>query len=167
MATHIRRFVTSPQPIFESEFPFGTQTPLPLIAAAKCLVLCIEVSGSRFIFIVFVSLMFRVRGSAFTWRRCYAIAHVLPFELCRSHEQILGSRRYEWHDYGGRWSTRLRYAAFRAVSFERTYGRGEEVDCREHGLGCEPTSSGVRGGRSKFRSFTLFVMISLRSGFFH
>ena len=43
MATHIRRFVTSPQPIFESEFPFGTQTPLSLIAAAKCLVLCIEV----------------------------------------------------------------------------------------------------------------------------
>ena len=44
MATHIRRFVTSPQPIFESEFPFGTRTPLSLIAAAKCLVLCIEVS---------------------------------------------------------------------------------------------------------------------------
>ena len=46
MATHIRRFVTSPQPIFESEFPFGTQTPPPLIAAAKCLVLCIKVSRS-------------------------------------------------------------------------------------------------------------------------
>ena len=47
MATHIRRFVTSPQPIFESEFPFGTQTPPPLIAAARCLVLCIEVSEGR------------------------------------------------------------------------------------------------------------------------
>ena len=44
MATHIRRFVTSPQPIFETEFSFGTQTPSPLVAAAKCLVLCIEVS---------------------------------------------------------------------------------------------------------------------------
>lgn len=42
MATHVRRFVTCPLPIFEFEFG-GTRTSPPLIAAAKCLALCIKV----------------------------------------------------------------------------------------------------------------------------
>jgi len=68
MATHVRRFVTSPQPIFESEFPFGTQTPLPLIAAAKCLVLCIEVSEGGIGIKTIASLILRVHVSASTRR---------------------------------------------------------------------------------------------------
>lgn len=44
MANHIRRFVTSPLPIFQFEFTPGTRTPPPLVAAAKCLALCIDVS---------------------------------------------------------------------------------------------------------------------------
>lgn len=44
MANHLRKFVTAPLPIFEFEFTPGTRTPPPLIAAAKCLALCIDVS---------------------------------------------------------------------------------------------------------------------------
>lgn len=44
MASHLRKFVTSPVPIFELEFGGGTRTPPPLVAAAKCLALCIDVS---------------------------------------------------------------------------------------------------------------------------
>lgn len=44
MASHLRKFVTSPLPIFELEFAGGARTPPPLVAAAKCLALCIDVS---------------------------------------------------------------------------------------------------------------------------
>jgi phosphatidylinositol 4-kinase len=43
MAGHLRQFVTSPLPIFDLEFASETRTPPPLIAAAKCLALCIKV----------------------------------------------------------------------------------------------------------------------------
>lgn len=45
MATHLRRFVTSPLAIFEFEFASENRAPPPLAAAAKCLALCIEASG--------------------------------------------------------------------------------------------------------------------------
>ncbi|KAI0647399.1 atypical/PIKK/PI4K protein kinase [Trametes meyenii] len=44
MASHLRRFVTSPLSIFEFEFATTTHTPSPLLAAAKCLSLCIELA---------------------------------------------------------------------------------------------------------------------------
>ncbi|KAK7467455.1 Phosphatidylinositol 4-kinase stt4 [Stygiomarasmius scandens] len=44
MATHLRRFVTSPIPIFELEFASESRTPPPLVAAAKCLALCIRLA---------------------------------------------------------------------------------------------------------------------------
>ncbi|KAF7980170.1 hypothetical protein HWV62_39641 [Athelia sp. TMB] len=44
MATHLRRFVTSPLPIFESEFASESRAPPPLAAAAKCLAICIELA---------------------------------------------------------------------------------------------------------------------------
>ncbi|GBE82149.1 Phosphatidylinositol 4-kinase stt4 [Sparassis crispa] len=44
MASHLRRFVTSPLSIFEFEFVTGTRTPPPLVAAAKCLALCIDLA---------------------------------------------------------------------------------------------------------------------------
>ena len=44
MAGHLRQFVTAPLPIFEFEFAAGTRTPPPLVAAAKCLALCLDVS---------------------------------------------------------------------------------------------------------------------------
>lgn len=44
MASHLRRFVTSPLSIFEFEFASSTRTPPPLAAAAKSLALCIDVS---------------------------------------------------------------------------------------------------------------------------
>ncbi|OCH92135.1 atypical/PIKK/PI4K protein kinase [Obba rivulosa] len=44
MANHLRRFVTSPLSIFEFEFATGTRTPPPLVAAAKCLALCIDLA---------------------------------------------------------------------------------------------------------------------------
>ncbi|KAH9952080.1 atypical/PIKK/PI4K protein kinase [Amylocystis lapponica] len=44
MAGHLRRFVTSPLSIFEFEFASSTRTPPPLVAAAKCLALCIELA---------------------------------------------------------------------------------------------------------------------------
>ena len=47
MANHLRRFVTAPLPIFEFEFTTGTRTPPPLVAAAKSLALCIDVSLSH------------------------------------------------------------------------------------------------------------------------
>ncbi|TDL24976.1 atypical/PIKK/PI4K protein kinase [Rickenella mellea] len=50
MSIHLRRFVTSPLPIFEYEFAAETRTAPPLAAAAKCLALCIELSpGDDFI----------------------------------------------------------------------------------------------------------------------
>ncbi|KAK7693961.1 hypothetical protein QCA50_003536 [Cerrena zonata] len=44
MAGHLRRFVTAPLPIFEFEFAAGTRTPPPLVAAAKCLALCLDLA---------------------------------------------------------------------------------------------------------------------------
>lgn len=44
MAGHLRRWVTSPLSIFEFEFVSGTRTPPPLVAAAKCLSLCITLA---------------------------------------------------------------------------------------------------------------------------
>ncbi|KZP21149.1 hypothetical protein FIBSPDRAFT_788486 [Athelia psychrophila] len=44
MASHLRRFVTSPLPIFESEFASESRAPPPLAAAAKCLAVCIELA---------------------------------------------------------------------------------------------------------------------------
>ncbi|KAF8891248.1 hypothetical protein BD779DRAFT_1514119 [Infundibulicybe gibba] len=43
-ATHLRRFVTSPLPIFEFEFASENRAPPPLAAAAKCLALCIKLA---------------------------------------------------------------------------------------------------------------------------
>ena len=45
MASHLRRFVTSPLSIFEFEFASTAHTPSSLLAAAKCLSLCIDVGG--------------------------------------------------------------------------------------------------------------------------
>ncbi|ESK94184.1 phosphatidylinositol 4-kinase [Moniliophthora roreri MCA 2997] len=44
MAAHLRRFVTSPIPIFEFEFATESRAPPPLAAAAKCLALCIKLA---------------------------------------------------------------------------------------------------------------------------
>ncbi|PCH37888.1 atypical/PIKK/PI4K protein kinase [Wolfiporia cocos MD-104 SS10] len=44
MAGHLRRWVTSPLSIFEFEFVSATRTPPPLVAAAKCLALCINLA---------------------------------------------------------------------------------------------------------------------------
>ncbi|KAJ8463246.1 hypothetical protein ONZ51_g10373 [Trametes cubensis] len=44
MASHLRRFVTSPLSIFEFEFATSAHTPSPLLAAAKCLSLCIDLA---------------------------------------------------------------------------------------------------------------------------
>ncbi|KAF7295444.1 hypothetical protein MIND_01084200 [Mycena indigotica] len=44
MAAHLRRFVTSPLPIFEFEFASETRAPPPLAAAAKCLAACIKLA---------------------------------------------------------------------------------------------------------------------------
>ncbi|KAI0822734.1 atypical/PIKK/PI4K protein kinase [Trametes gibbosa] len=44
MAGHLRRFVTSPLSIFEFEFASTAHTPSPLLAAAKCLSLCIDLA---------------------------------------------------------------------------------------------------------------------------
>lgn len=50
MSGHLRRFVTSPLPIFEYEFASETRAPPPLAAAAKCLSLCIRLApGDDFI----------------------------------------------------------------------------------------------------------------------
>ena len=44
MAQHLRKFVTSPLPIFELEFETSTRAVPPLSAAAKCLALAINLS---------------------------------------------------------------------------------------------------------------------------
>ncbi|KAF9067556.1 hypothetical protein BDP27DRAFT_1328569 [Rhodocollybia butyracea] len=44
LAAHLRRFVTSPIPIFEFEFASESRAPPPLAAAAKCLALCIKLA---------------------------------------------------------------------------------------------------------------------------
>lgn len=44
MASHLRRFVTSPLAIFEFEFVSETRAPPPLAAAAKCLAMCIKLA---------------------------------------------------------------------------------------------------------------------------
>ncbi|KAG6853905.1 hypothetical protein C0991_012574 [Blastosporella zonata] len=44
MATHLRRFVTSPLPIFEFAFASESRAPPPLVAAAKCLAHCIRLA---------------------------------------------------------------------------------------------------------------------------
>jgi phosphatidylinositol 4-kinase len=44
LAGHLRRFISSPQAIFQLEFASGTRAPPPLAAAAKCLALCIKLA---------------------------------------------------------------------------------------------------------------------------
>ncbi|KAG6868817.1 hypothetical protein C0993_009699 [Termitomyces sp. T159_Od127] len=44
MAIHLRRFVTSPLPIFEFAFASESRAPPPLVAAAKCLAHCIRLA---------------------------------------------------------------------------------------------------------------------------
>ncbi|KAJ3734042.1 hypothetical protein DFJ43DRAFT_1065841 [Lentinula guzmanii] len=44
LAAHLRRFVTSPIPIFEFDFVSESRAPPPLAAAAKCLALCIKLA---------------------------------------------------------------------------------------------------------------------------
>ncbi|KAL0946563.1 hypothetical protein HGRIS_012767 [Hohenbuehelia grisea] len=44
MASHLRRFVTSPLAIFEFKFASETRAPPPLAAAAKCMALCIKLA---------------------------------------------------------------------------------------------------------------------------
>ncbi|KAM6500354.1 hypothetical protein JOM56_003368 [Amanita muscaria] len=44
MAHHIRTLITSPLSIFEFEFGTETRAPPPLVAAAKCLALCIKLA---------------------------------------------------------------------------------------------------------------------------
>ncbi|TBU65484.1 atypical/PIKK/PI4K protein kinase [Dichomitus squalens] len=44
MANHLRRFVTSPLSIFEFEFASTARTPSSLLAAARCLSLCIDLA---------------------------------------------------------------------------------------------------------------------------
>jgi len=44
MVAHLRRFVTSPLPIFEVEFVGGMRAPPPLVAAARCMALCIKLA---------------------------------------------------------------------------------------------------------------------------
>ncbi|KAJ4475685.1 hypothetical protein J3R30DRAFT_3735539 [Lentinula aciculospora] len=44
LAAHLRRFVTSPIPIFEFNFVSESRAPPPLAAAAKCLALCIKLA---------------------------------------------------------------------------------------------------------------------------
>ena len=46
MVGHLRRFITSPLPLFEFGFPSESRAPPPLSAAAKCLALCIRVRRS-------------------------------------------------------------------------------------------------------------------------
>lgn len=46
MTVQLRRFVTSPLPLFQFEFASETRAAPPLVAAAKCLALCIKVSYS-------------------------------------------------------------------------------------------------------------------------
>lgn len=45
MTMQLRRFVTSPLPLFQFEFAAENRTAPPLSAAAKCLALCIKVNG--------------------------------------------------------------------------------------------------------------------------
>lgn len=50
MSAHLRRFVTSPLPMFEYEFASESRAPPPLAAASKCLALCIKLApGDDFI----------------------------------------------------------------------------------------------------------------------
>ncbi|CAA7271519.1 unnamed protein product [Cyclocybe aegerita] len=44
MVVHLRRFVTSPMPLFEFGFPSESRAPPPLSAAAKCLALCVRLA---------------------------------------------------------------------------------------------------------------------------
>ncbi|KAI0086351.1 atypical/PIKK/PI4K protein kinase [Irpex rosettiformis] len=44
LAAHLRKFVTSPLPIFEFELGIGTYRTAPLVAAARCLALCVDLA---------------------------------------------------------------------------------------------------------------------------
>ncbi|KAG5638986.1 hypothetical protein H0H81_008207 [Sphagnurus paluster] len=58
MTAHLRRFVTSPLPIFEFEFASESRAPPPLAAAAKCLAHCIRlVPGDDLIMSIMYSLL--------------------------------------------------------------------------------------------------------------
>jgi|SRR6267154_271141 len=57
LVSHLRRFVTSPVTTFENEFVSESRIPPPVYAAAKCLALCIQVSGTCLLLIAFSSMI--------------------------------------------------------------------------------------------------------------
>ncbi len=81
LVSHLRRYVTSPVATFENEVVSESRIPPPLYAAAKCLALCIQVTGTCFLFIVFSS------DLVGTGRRSNHVKHVLATELRRRNEQ--------------------------------------------------------------------------------
>ena len=113
MAGHIRKFITSPLPIFELDFAPGTRVPPPLIAAAKSLALCIDVSFCRM-----VQLCLLTSLSVGSRRRSGSVVYVLAPQLHRRYQQgyvrhysfngIIprGRRRSANDTLNGRWSTR-------------------------------------------------------------
>ncbi|EKM55298.1 uncharacterized protein PHACADRAFT_255820 [Phanerochaete carnosa HHB-10118-sp] len=79
MANHLRRFVTSPLPIFEFEFTAGTRTPPPLVAAAKCLALCIDLApGDDLIMSYMYSLLNHI---AATSKEPYEVSAIMKTSL--------------------------------------------------------------------------------------
>ncbi|KAI0345278.1 atypical/PIKK/PI4K protein kinase [Trametopsis cervina] len=65
MAAHLRRFVTSPLPIFEFEFALGSYRTPPLVAAAKCLALCVDLApGDELIMSYMYSLLNQIAATS-------------------------------------------------------------------------------------------------------
>ncbi|KAH9852668.1 atypical/PIKK/PI4K protein kinase [Lenzites betulinus] len=79
MAGHLRRFVTSPLSIFEFEFASTAHTPSPLLAAARCLSLCIDLApGDDLIMSYMYSLLNYI---AATSKNIFETASVLSMNL--------------------------------------------------------------------------------------
>lgn len=88
MASHLRRFVTSPLPIFEFEFASERRAPPPLSAAAKCLALCIKLApGDDLIMSNMYSLLNYI---AATSKEIYdsSSIHTLDFNNIHNHGTI-------------------------------------------------------------------------------
>lgn len=94
MANHLRRFVTSPLPIFEFEFAPGTRTPPPLVAAAKCLALCIDVRlASRILHCHFINKAQLAPGDDLIMSYMYSLLNHIAATSKDTYEAMAGMRK--------------------------------------------------------------------------
>lgn len=158
MAAHLRRFVTSPIPIFEFEFASESRAPPPLAAAAKSLALCIRVSVYLMLLVSLLTMMIVARARG----RPYYVEHVLFTELhCRYQQRNIRKLEqlsdFEQPFIHRSWSS---LCGKRREWFARTFGWWKATGWYQHDFGRDKARIGIQdgGGLQLFSYYLILLM---------